>query len=88
MTIATLIDLNLNEYNHGLSHYPFTINLDRSNGSCNTLVDPSCNICVPNKAGTVNLNVFNMITGIKMNQKTLKELRNYNRKLFLCPPQK
>ena len=87
MTISTLIDLNLNEYNQGLCHYPLTINLDRSNGSCNTLVDPSCNICVPNKAEIVNLNVFNMITGTNKS-KTLKELRNYNRKLFLCPPQK
>ena len=33
--------------------------LDRSNGNCNTLDDPSGKICVLNKTEGVNLNVFN-----------------------------
>ena len=59
----SLIDLNLDELNEGLHHYPFMASLDKCNGSCNTLDDPSCRICVPNKTKHVNLNVFNKITG-------------------------
>ena len=32
--------------------------------SCNTLNDLSNKVCVPNKTEDLNLNVFNMITGI------------------------
>ena len=49
MTRPTLIDLDLDEYNQGLRQYSFTINLDRCNGSCNTLDSPSSRICAPNK---------------------------------------
>ena len=45
-----------------MRYYPFMVNLDRCNGSCNFLDDPSGRICVPNKADDINLNVFNMIT--------------------------
>ena len=38
------------------------VNLERCNGSCITLDDPSCKICIPNKTEDHNLNVFNMIT--------------------------
>ena len=41
MTRPTLIDLNSDKYTQGLHYYPFVVNLDRSNGSCNTLDDPS-----------------------------------------------
>ena len=41
MTRPTLIDLNPDEYNHGLYYDPFMFNLDRCNGSCNTLDDLS-----------------------------------------------
>ena len=41
MTRPTLIDLNSDKYTQGLRYYPFVVNLDRSNGSCNTLDDPS-----------------------------------------------
>ena len=39
MIQATLIDLRPNEYNQGLCYYPFTVNLDRCMGSCNTVND-------------------------------------------------
>ena len=29
MTRPTLTNLNTDEYNHGLRHYPFMVNLDR-----------------------------------------------------------
>ena len=38
--------------------------LDRYNGIYNTLDDLSSKICVTNKTKNVNLNLFNMITGI------------------------
>ena len=64
MIRPTLVDLNPDEYNQGLCHYPFMVNLDQLNGSCNTLDDLSSGICVPHKTEDVNFNVFNMITGI------------------------
>ena len=57
MTWPTLYDLFM------IYNWPtFMVNLDRCNGSCNFLDDPSGRICVPNKADDINLNVFNMIT--------------------------
>ena len=47
-----------------MCYYPFIINLDRCNGSCNVLGDPSGRICVTNKTKDVNINAFNMITRI------------------------
>ena len=60
MTRPTLINKNPDDYNPGLHYSPCIVNLDRSNGGCNTLDHPS----VPNKRD-VNLSVFNMITTIK-----------------------
>ena len=40
MARPTLIDLNPTEYNQRFHCYPFTANLNRCNGSCNTLDDP------------------------------------------------
>ena len=51
----TLIDLVPNQ----LHYYTFMFSLDRSNGNCDTLDDPSGKICVLNKKEDVNLNVFN-----------------------------
>ena len=45
-------------------------------GSCNTLNDLSNKVCLPNETEDLNLNVFNMITGIN-ESKTL-------RKYILC----
>ena len=40
------------------------VSLNICNGSRSTLDDPSSTICAPNKIEDVNLNVFNMISGI------------------------
>ena len=40
------------------------INLDRRVESCNTLNDLSNKVCVPNKTEYLNLNIFNIFTGI------------------------
>ena len=37
MTRSILIDINSDEYNQGFHKYSFMVNLDRCNGSCNTL---------------------------------------------------
>ena len=57
-------------YSQGLHYYPSAVNLDRFIGSSNTLNDLYNRICVPNKTDNVNLNVFNLITGI-VESKTL-----------------
>ena len=61
-TRPTVIDLNSDENNQGLHHYPFMVNLGRCNGSCNTLDDLLSRISYLNKTEYVKLNVFNMIT--------------------------
>ena len=43
-----------------MHYYPFMINLDRFNGSCNTHGNPSGKMCVPKR--TEDASVFNMIT--------------------------
>ena len=45
----TLIDLHPNEYYQEFHYYPFSVELDRSLGNCNTLNDLSNKVCVPNK---------------------------------------
>ena len=54
------------------------INLDRCNGNCNTLDDPSNKIYIPNKTEDVSLIVFNMIAGINDSKAFIKH------KLYEC----
>lgn len=49
ITRPTVFYLNLDEYNQGFRYYPFMADLDRWNGSCNTLDGPSGKICFVNK---------------------------------------
>ena len=64
MIQPTLINLHPNECSQEFHYYPFAIKLDRCVGSCNTLNDWSNNLCVPNKTEDLNLNMFNITTGI------------------------
>ena len=59
----TPINLHLNEYSQELHYYSFQVKLDKCAGSCNTLVNLSNRVCVPNKTEDLNIHVFNMITG-------------------------
>ena len=70
-TQPNLISLHPNEYNQRLGDYPFAINLDRCVGSCNTLNDLSNKVCVSDKTEDLNLSVFNMITKMTNESKTL-----------------
>ena len=73
-TQPTIIHLKPNESTQGLQCYTFVVNLDICVGSCNTLNDLSNKVCVAKKkTEDLNLNVFNMITGINK----LKTLRNH-----------
>ena len=60
----TFINLYPNDYSQEFHYYPFTVKLDKCVGSCNILNDLSKKVNVPNKTEDLNLNVFNMITGI------------------------
>ena len=64
MIQPTYINLHLNQYSQEFHYYPFGVKLDRCAGSCNTLNDISNKLFVPNKTEDLNLNVFNMVTGI------------------------
>ena len=69
-----LINLDPNEYSQELHYYPFTAKLGRCNGSCNTLNDLSNKVYVPNKTEDLNLNPFNMITGINESKPLTKHM--------------
>ena len=64
MIKSTLIGLHPNEYSQEFYYYPFAVKLDRCVGSCNSLIDLSYEVCVPNKTEDLNLNVSNMTAGI------------------------
>ena len=70
----TLINLNPDKYNEEWCYYPFMVNLDRCNGSCNTLDYPSNKVYVPNKAEDLNFHVFNMITRINESKTVAKHI--------------
>ena len=65
MIRPTLIDMNTNE----LKYYPFIINLNKFNGSCNVL---SPKICVPKEKTEISVKVFNVIRN-KDEAKTVRE---------------
>ena len=60
----TIINLHSNKYSQECRYYPFLVRLNGCVGSCNTINDLSNKAHVPNKTKDLNLNVFNMITGI------------------------
>ena len=53
MARPTLIDLHPDEYSQELCYCPVMVNLNRCNGSCNTLDDPFDRICIPDKTKDV-----------------------------------
>ena len=51
----TFIILHPNECSQEFNYHPFSVNLDRCIGSCNTLNDLSNKVCIPNKTADLNL---------------------------------
>ena len=47
-----------------LKYYPFMINQDICNESCNVVYDLSTKICFPNKSKSVNFKITNKVTRI------------------------
>ena len=64
MIQPTFINLYPNEYSHKFHYYPFTVKLDRCVKSCDTLIDLSNKVCIPNKTEDLNVSMFKTITGI------------------------
>ena len=70
----TFINLHPNEYSQEFHYYPFTVELYKCVGSCNTLIVLSNKVCVPNKSEDLYLNVFNIITGINKSKTLTKHV--------------
>ena len=68
------INLHPNEYSQVFHYYSFTFKLSKYVGCCNTLIDLSNKVCVPNKTEDLNLNVFNMIKGINESKTLTKHV--------------
>ena len=64
----------INLHPKGLHYYQFAVNLERCVGSCNILNDLFNKVCVLNKTEDLNLNVFNMITGINQSKTLTKNI--------------
>ena len=71
---STVVSLHSNEYSREFHYYPFTVKLDKCVESCNTLNDLSNKFCAPNKTEHLNLNVSNLITGIKESKTLIKHI--------------
>ena len=59
-TWSATVDTNSNKP----LHYLFTVSVNKFNGSCNTIDDPCVRICNPNKAKTVNVKVFDLMSEV------------------------
>ena len=54
--------LNVNEGVGEALFYPYNVQVNKCNGSCNTLEDPMARLCVPNINKNVNMKVYNFLT--------------------------
>ena len=66
----TFINLNPQKNSQEWHYYPLAAKLDKSVGNCNTLIDLSSKVWVPNKTEDLNIHVFNMITEIEIQIKS------------------
>ena len=57
-----------------MRYYPFMVNLDRGNGSCDNLNNPSSRTCVANKTEYFRLNVLDMIRRINESKTLTKHI--------------
>ena len=63
---CALINLHPNEYSQEFHYYLFAVELDRFVGSCK--------VCIPNKTKALNLNIFNMTTGLNESKALTKHI--------------
>ena len=64
VTQPTLIILHTNEYRKEFHYYPFTVQLDRCFGCCNTVNDLSNKVSVPKNPEDLYISASNIVTGI------------------------
>ena len=62
----TLINLHPNKYSQEFHYYLYSVKLDRYFGSCNTLIDPSNKVCIPNKTEDLNFKELTFSTLIQV----------------------
>ena len=62
------------KYGQELRYHPFAVSLDRCRGGFNIFNDLSNRLCVPDKTEDVNMNIFNMITGINELKTLIKHI--------------
>ena len=62
MTQATLINFYPIQYNQQLNYYPYSVNLDRCVGHCNTFSDLSNRTYIRKKTKDLRLHYFNVVT--------------------------
>ena len=59
-------NLHTSEYSQECHYYTFAVTVDKWVESCNILNDWINNLCLPNNTENLNVNVFNMVTGINL----------------------
>ena len=74
MIQAILTNLHPNDHSQEFHYYPISVKLDRCVGNCNTVIDLSIKVCIPNKTEDLNLSFFNMITGINESKTLTKHI--------------
>ena len=74
MIQAILTNLHPNDHSQEFHYYPISVKLDRCVGNCNTVIDLSIKVCIPNKREDLNLSFFNMITGINESKTLTKHI--------------
>ena len=62
----TRINLHTSEYSRECHYYTFAVTVDKWVESSNILNDWTNNLCLPNNTENLNVNVFNMVTGINL----------------------
>ena len=55
---SEIINVNTNEP----MFYLFSITINKSKGTCNTINDPYAKLCVPDNVKNINVQVFNLIS--------------------------
>ena len=74
MTQRTLINLLPNEFSQKLHYYPFLVELNKCDGSCNTRNNLSNKAYVPKRTEDLNLSVSNIITGTNESKTSTKRV--------------
>ena len=67
---STIVSINSNQF----FKYQFTVIVNKCGGSCNTINDPFARVCVRNEVKTMNVKVFNLMSGVNKTKLVQHEL--------------